>query len=46
MSERPQPPERDADAPAPGAAPDDELDSALEGTFPASDPVSAETPER
>jgi hypothetical protein len=46
MSERPQPPERGADAPAPGTEPDDDLDAALEGTFPASDPVSAETPER
>jgi hypothetical protein len=44
---RPEIPERpDPDAAAPAPEELEDLDDALAGTFPASDPVSAITPER
>jgi hypothetical protein len=47
-SHPPQPPPESPPAPPAEAAEKDErdLDEALESTFPASDPVAAETPER
>jgi hypothetical protein len=44
--DQPSQPDQQQPAAAPADATDRKLDEALESTFPASDPVAAETPER